>query len=337
MRAKFANTTLVIFGAGYIGGHLAEQAIAEGARVTALTRNPERAARLRSLGATVVVADLADTAWHTAAGLRGNADLVVDCVSGGGGLAGYRRSYLDGMCSILAWARATEQAGRLVYTGSTSVYPQGDGARVDETMPTATGDDAAAGAGAGTDVASAVLLETEREALRWPGAAGACVLRLAGIYGPQRHHLLGQLREAAASGAELSGGAEDHLNLIYRDDVCDAIRAAALAPAKTLAASAGAEAGGAVFNIADNAAPTRAELCAWLAQRLGLPELRFSGQPAPGRRRRTPDRIIVNALARRSLGWEPAHPTFREGYEAIFAEEARETHERTRKEYRKDT
>jgi nucleoside-diphosphate-sugar epimerase len=330
MRAKFANTTLVIFGAGYIGGRLAEQAIAEGGRVTALTRNPERAAHLRSLGATVVVADLADTAWHTAAGLRGNAGFVVDCASGGGDLACYRRSYLDGMGSILAWARATGQEGRLIYTGSTSVYPQGNGARVDETMPTSAATDAAAG----TDVASAILLETEREALRWPGAGGACVLRLAGIYGPGRHHLLGQLREAAASGAELSGGPDDHLNLIYRDDVCDAIRAAAAGGATGGEGGGGGDGtggtSGAVFNIADNAAPTRAELCGWLAQRLELPEPRFSGQPAPGRRRRTPDRIIVNALARRSLGWEPAHPDFRAGYEAIFAEEARETGESTR-------
>ncbi|WP_052362302.1 NAD-dependent epimerase/dehydratase family protein [Geminisphaera colitermitum] len=328
---KLAGKSVMIFGAGYIGSRLAAQACAAGARVVALTRNAERAAELAGLrvgeGVRVIRADLASSEWHdevasalAAAGGGGGEDVVVNCVSGGGmagGVHGYRRSYLEGMRSIVAWAHATGQRGRLVYTSSTSVYPQGDGVRVTESMPTATGADAADGAGAGTDVAGEVLLETEREALQgWPGG-GVCVLRLAGIYGPARHHLLGQLRAAVATGAELPGGADDHLNLIYRDDVCDAVWAAALA-------TAGGGGGGGcageqpVFNIADDAPPTRAELCGWLAERLGLPVPRFSGQPAAGRRRRTPDRLIVNERAKRVLGWAPRHPTFREGYEAIF-------------------
>ncbi|MGE4550770.1 MAG: NmrA family NAD(P)-binding protein [Opitutales bacterium] len=56
---------IVIFGCGYLGSELARKAIAKGLRVTALTRNPETAADLRSLGADLVVeAQLDDDAWH---------------------------------------------------------------------------------------------------------------------------------------------------------------------------------------------------------------------------------------------------------------------------------
>ena len=50
---------LVIFGCGYVGSAVARAARAAGARVEALTRNPEKAAALRASGlARVVVAEL---------------------------------------------------------------------------------------------------------------------------------------------------------------------------------------------------------------------------------------------------------------------------------------
>ena len=53
---------LVIFGCGYVGSEVARAAVGAGARVDALTRNPEKAAALRSLGlAKVVVAELSAT------------------------------------------------------------------------------------------------------------------------------------------------------------------------------------------------------------------------------------------------------------------------------------
>ena len=124
---------LVIFGCGYVGTALARAAVAAGAQVEALTRNPEKAAALRSLGlAKVVVAELSSADWY--AQIAGGADHVVNCVSsGGGGTEGYRQSYVAGMQSLLAWVgQGGAPAGTLVYTSSTAVYPQDGGTLVDE-------------------------------------------------------------------------------------------------------------------------------------------------------------------------------------------------------------
>ena len=87
--------------------------------------------------------------------------------------------------------------GTLVYTSSTSVYSQGGGVQVDETVPAT-----------GASERAQLLLDAEA---RLKSNAGACarwfVLRLAGIYGPGRHHLLEQVRAG-----EVSGTAEHHLN-----------------------------------------------------------------------------------------------------------------------------
>ena len=130
----FRSKQLVVFGAGYVGGELIRQALALGMQATALTRNPTRAAELSAVGAKTIGADLATGRWHGQ--LTGGADLVLDCVSaGGGGVDGYRRTYVDGLRSIFAWA-GTAPVGTFVYTSSTSVYPQTGGMKVTEDAPT---------------------------------------------------------------------------------------------------------------------------------------------------------------------------------------------------------
>ncbi len=284
----------MIFGCGYVGAEVARRAIGRGWRVTALTRNAAKAEALRAAGVETVVADLAGDAWH--ASIAGGADFVLNCVSsGGGGLDGYRRSYVAGMASVVAWAQARGAAGTMIYTGSTSVYPQGGGARVEETAAT---DGAGERAG--------ILLEAEN-LLRANG--GACarwfVLRLAGIYGPGRHHLIEQVRAG-----EIAGRGDHRLNLIHRDDIAGAIFAACEAPAVVTSG---------VFNLADDGAATKAEIVAWVAARLGVAAPRFTGEPAAGRREVTPDRVIVNAKAKAVLGWRPVYPSFREGYENLLS------------------
>ena len=287
---NFAGKHLVIFGCGYIGGEIARQAASRGLRVTALTRNEEKAAGLRALGVATVVADIAGDGWHAGVGA---ADLALNCVSsGGGGAEAYRHSYLAGIKSVLAWAGTLGAPETLVYTSSTSVYPQGGGERVDETSPAS-----------GRDERTAVLVETET-LLRASAVRRRVVLRLAGIYGPGRTHLLKQVQAG-----EVSGVGTHHLNLIHRDDVCSAIWAALGAPA-TLTDG--------VFNVADDGAATKAEITAWLATQLGLPAPRFTGEPAGGRAP-VPDRIVVNARLKAALGWNPRWPSFREGYANLLS------------------
>jgi nucleoside-diphosphate-sugar epimerase len=283
---------LVVFGCGYVGGEMVRQAVDCGLKVTALTRNAVTAESLRSAGVEVVVAELASEAWH--ARIAAGADFALNCVSsGGGGVEGYRRSYVEGMRSILAWARRG-RVGTLIYTGSTSVYPQDGGVVVDEESSTA-----------GSAETAQVLLEAETLLRNHAGACARwCILRLAGIYGPGRHRLLDQVRAG-----EVGGRAQDHLNLVHRDDVCTAIWAALLTPPGQKDA---------IFNVADDAAATRDEITSWLAARLGVPPPRFTNAPGAGRRAATPDRIIANARLKQILGWRPAFPSYREGYAALL-------------------
>jgi nucleoside-diphosphate-sugar epimerase len=295
--ASLANKRLVILGCGYVGTAVARQARAAGLKVEALTRNPARAAELVALDVRTVVDDLAAESWHGR--LAPGADWVLNCVSSGsGGPGGYRHSYIDGMRSLLAWARSGP-AGTLIYTSSTSVYSQDNGAVVDETAPTDSGDET-----------RRLLLEAE-ELLR--GESAACnrwfILRLAGIYGPGRHHLLDQVR---AGSGELAGSGAHHLNLAHRDDICAAILTAFTAPVAVRHE---------VFNVADDLPATKAAVASWLAERVGQPPPHFSGGASSRRRgfAAPPDRIVSNGKLKTMLGWKPAYPSYREGFAAILS------------------
>ena len=294
---SLANKRLVIFGCGYVGTAVARAAAAAGLRVEALTRNPARAADLAALGVGTVVGDLATAAWH--GGIVPGADFALDCVSsGGGGLEGYRRSYVEGMRSILKWARR-DPVGTLIYTSSTSVYPQDGGVEVDETAPT----DGAGEMGRLLLEAEVLLRESRGVCGRW------FILRLAGIYGPGRHHLLDQVRTGAAA---ITGAGDHHLNLAHRDDVCGAVMATLRAPASTADE---------IFNVADDGPAAKAEVVRWLAKRAGRPAPRFTGGAASARRgfASPPDRRISSAKLKTVLGWRPRYPTFREGFAPILA------------------
>lgn len=291
VHGNFSGKRAVIFGCGYIGGQVAREAVRRGMSVMALTRNAEKAAQLRADGIEVVVADLASDRWHRE--LRGEFDFALNAVSsGGGGIEGYRRSYLEGMNSILAWLRLSGGRLRLVYTSSTSVYPQDGGVRVDESAPVHARDER-----------SGVLIAAEEQLLR--SYANACVLRLAGIYGPARVNLVEQVRMGEASGSPAH-----HLNLIHRDDACAALWSAWAARPQSAHH---------VFNVVDDHPTPKGEVTAWLAAKLGVQPPKFTGAPAAGRRAVTPDRIVVNARLKTELSWAPRFPSFREGYETLLS------------------
>ncbi len=289
----FKGKRLVVLGCGDLGGAVARAAVARGAQVAALTRNPVAAAALRIDGVDAVEADLAEEGWHGR--IEGAPEWLVNCVSsGGGGIESYRRSYVAGMRSMAAWAARHGPAGTVVYTGSTSVYPQGEGAWVDETAPTG-----------GTERAT-LLLEAEDLLRR---AAGAWrrwfILRLAGLYGPGRHHLIEQVRTGVVAGT-----VGHRLNLVHRDDAAAAVLACLLAPP---------ELGSGIFNVADDGPAPKAEVAAWIAGQLGVPVPAFTGGAGSERRGVTPDRVIVNAAIKERLGWRPRYRTFREGYASFLS------------------
>lgn len=288
----FAGKQLVVLGCGYIGSEVCRQAVQREMQVTALTRNTDKAAALRAMDIRVVEADLAGDAWHEQ--MPVSPDFVLNCVSSGGvGVEGYRHSYLDGMKSVLAWARQSKP-GTFTYTGSTSVYPQDNGSLVDESSPTSSQNDR-----------SGLLIETENLLRSSEAFSRWIILRLAGIYGPGRHHVLDQIQ----AGQVLTGSASHRLNLAHRDDISAAIWAVFAAPSNMA---------NQVYNVADDAPATKGELAAWLARSLKLPAPQFDPTAVSARRRVVPDRIILNGKLKNDLGWQPKYPDYRKGYAAIL-------------------
>lgn len=291
---NFQDRRLVVFGAGYVGGAVARAAKMQGMAVTALTRNAAKAATLQAEGIDAIVADLADYGWHVA--MPEPVDFVLNAVSsGGGGVEGYRHSYVEGMKSVTTWA-AKARPSILVYTGSTSVYPQDGGVEVDEASPTDPANERAA-----------LLLEAEQLALAAANAGmRVFVLRLAGIYGPGRHHILDQIQ----AGEVLAGTGEHRLNLAHLEDICAAIMKCFDA-APTIA--------GGVFNVTDDLSVKKHELAAWVAARLDLPVPRFDPSLTGRRRGVMPDRVVLNRKLKKALGWRPRYPSYREGYETLLS------------------
>lgn len=289
----------MIFGCGYVGTALARTLIGQGVRVGALTRNLERAAELRELGlAEVLAADLDGAGWKKE--LVGNYDAAVNCVSSaGGGIDGYRKSYLEGQKRILEWAR-TQEIRSYVYTSSTSVYPQDGGIAVDEEADTTE-----------ASPTGQVLLESEKLIQAQAELYASCyVLRLAGIYGPERHYLLNQVREG---GGTIPGRGDYHMNMIHRDDIVAAVLAVI---------SCNPPSG--IYNICDDEPSTKETVLAYLAGQLGLPTPKFDPEDIPLRLQRRggrmPDRVILNHKAKAKLGWQPKYPSYREGYADLLRE-----------------
>ncbi|MFP4261351.1 MAG: NAD-dependent epimerase/dehydratase family protein [Opitutales bacterium] len=288
--------SVMIFGCGYIGAALAERLIESGVRVGALTRNPEQVKKLRAMGVhEVLQADVHETAWQEQ--IAGGYQAIVNCVSSaGGGLEGYRLSYLEGQKRILEWA-SVHPPQTYIYTSSSSVYPQDGGVLVDEEADTreapATGQ---------------VLLESERLLADAAIEQSWYVLRLAGIYGPGRHYLLDQLRKASGP---IPGRGDYSMNMIHRDDAVAAI---------LCALSGGAPSG--IYNICDNEPCLKEEVLGYLASQMGLPEPSFDPSRISERLKRRggrmPDRRITNRKARELLGWAPEYPSYRQGYGALL-------------------
>jgi nucleoside-diphosphate-sugar epimerase len=278
---------LLIAGCGDLGTELGLRALAAGHRVHGLRRRaellPDTFHRISAdLSADLAAdppplpSDIEVVAFTTAADSRD--------------VEAYRRAYVTAPGRLLD---ALEAAGstpqRVLFTSSTAVYGVDDGSEVDEDTPTEP-----------TSATGAVLVEAE-EAL-WARRPDAVSLRLAGVYGPGRNRLVGQVRDGRARRPDRPV----HTNRIHRDDAAAALLHLAAWPSTPATCYLGVD---------DEPAPL-GEVVAFLAAELGLPP------PPVGEvsRSRGGDKRCRNTRLRRT-GWVPAYPTYREGYRAVLAGE----------------
>ena len=281
---------VLIVGCGYVGLPLGAELARRGHTVFGLRRAADGAGELRAAGVTPVLGDV--TQPESLRALPGPFDWVVNTVSSAkGGADVYRAVYVEGTRNLLAWLAGTP-VRKFIYTSSTSVYGQTDGGEVTE--------ESAAKPQAET---GRLLVETENLLLaaarerKFP----AVVLRVAGIYGPERGHLFQQfLRDEA----RLSGDGSRLLNMIHRDDVVGAIIAAL-------------ERGepGRIYNVADDEPVSQLGFFAWLATQLGKPlPPGATAEESATRKRGVTHKRVSNRRLREELGCELKFPSFRDGY-----------------------
>jgi len=283
---------VLIVGCGYVGLPLGVELVKQGHEVFGLRRSAVAEADFNSAGINLLTADI--TKADQLARLPGGYDWVVNCVSSsGGGAEGYREVYLQGTRNLIEWLGAAPPK-KFVYTSSTSVYGQNDGSLVKESSPTEP-----------VVETGKVLVETERVLLdavrerKFP----AVILRLAGIYGPDRGHWF---KQYLSDEARIEGSGARLLNMIHRDDAVGVILAALKSGRP-----------GEVYNSVDDEPVSQLNFFQWLSGPLGkeLPPSAPEDAEA-GRKRGVTNKKVSNRRLKMELGYQFKYPTFRQGYTA---------------------
>jgi nucleoside-diphosphate-sugar epimerase len=241
----------------------------------------ESAARLSVKRYSIQVIDVSQSG--DVAKRAGTFDAVIHCVSSRGGDAeAYREIYLNGARHLLE----TFPKAKILFTSSTSVYAQRDGSWVTEESETKP-----------LRETSQILLDVEKFVLE----KGGIVVRLAGIYGPQRSALLSKFLNGTAT---IDPNNDRFVNQVHRDDIASAL---------FLLLNREAQESAQIYNVVDDEPILRSECYSWLAQRLNrpLPSIGKSEQP---RKRGDTDKRVSNSKLHQ-LGWTPNYPTFRDAME----------------------
>jgi nucleoside-diphosphate-sugar epimerase len=283
---------VLIIGCGYVGLPLGVELVRLGHEVFGVRRSASGDDQLAAAGIKPLAADITKPA--DLAQLPGPFDWVVNCVSSGkGGVDQYREVYLQGTRNLVEWLSAAPPK-KFVYTSSTSVYGQTDGSPVKETSPVEPVNDT-----------GRLLLDTEKALLdavqqkKFP----AVILRVAGIYGPERGHLFLQYLKDEA---RIPGQGARFINMIHRDDLVGVI-VAALKSGRP----------GEIYNAVDDEPVAQIHFFRWLSETLGkwMPPFADEAENAE-RKRGLTNKKVQNRKLKMELGHQFKYPNFRKGYTA---------------------
>jgi nucleoside-diphosphate-sugar epimerase len=131
----------------------------------------------------------------------------------------------------------------------------------------------------------------------------AVILRVAGIYGPDRGHWFKQFLK---NEAHIEGDGSRFLNMIHRDDLIGCI-IAALKNGRA----------GEIYNAADDEPVSQQHFFQWLAQALDKPLPPSEPEnPMENRKRGVTNKRVSNRKLKMELGHQFKYPNFRKGYSA---------------------
>lgn len=305
---------LFIAGAtGAIGRFLVPLLVNAGHKVVALTRAANRTSQLERMGAVPVIGNVYDTVSLTRLVAESEAELVIHQLTAFGTTDGdpYAetiRVRIDGTRSLLSAARAARVRRFIAQSISFMCSPSGSGL-TDEETPLYLDSPPAIRA-----LAEAVA-SLERQTLEADGMSGT-VLRYGWFYGPgTSYDPEGTIPTAIRKGTmPIAGAGAGTYSFINLQD-------AAAATLKALAHEARG-----IYNIVDDSPVRFSEWLPFAAKLLDA--------PAPGHvdealaRQKVGDlrvyymneqRGASNAKAKRALGWQPAFPSWRAGFEALYS------------------
>ena len=302
---------------GAIGRRLVPKLLEAGHEVTGMTRSEERAERLREAGAKTVVADVFDEDRVRSAMEEASPEAVVHQLTSLPDRLDFRDSSIydatnrvrsEGTRILIESARVAG-ARRMVAQSIAFVYaPQGDWVK-DEDAPVL--EDAPGAFGDGARVVS----EMERAVVGADGLEGL-VLRYGFFYGPGTYYASdgSSAEDVRRRRQPIVGKGTGTFSFIHVDDAADA----------TVAAVERGAPG--VYNVVDDEPAALSEWLPVYAEAIGAKKpMRvplWLAKLVAGKGVAlfaTQLRGASNAKAKRELGWEPRHPSWRQGFRESLA------------------
>ncbi|WP_146597665.1 NAD-dependent epimerase/dehydratase family protein [Novipirellula aureliae] len=287
------DSSVLIFGCGYLGQIYGRLATQTGGQVYATTRVTSRRRRLEEQGFQPVVADWTDRRSLKRLPKVGRVLVAVsydsDC-----GMSRYD-SQVGGFRNLLS---VIDDNVNVCYISTTGVYHQTDGRWVDERSPTRP-----------TRVGGKVHLEAESMLHRFRPNSAWTILRLAGIYGPDRVPRIASVVE----GRPIASDKDGFLNLIHVHDAARAVH------------STWENAKRRVYAVCDDQPMRRAEFYREIARQTHAPNPTFVPPSAESSRsqRSESNKRIWNRRLKNDLLNKLDYPTYREGLAQILAFESR--------------
>jgi nucleoside-diphosphate-sugar epimerase len=301
---------------GAIGRPLVTRLLAAGHEVSAMTRSPERAAALRGRGVEAVVCDAYDADGVHRAVTDARPEVVVHQLTDlpqkidprryAAAIAGTNRLRRETGPTFVRAARDSGARRLVVQSIAFALKSQGAWAH-DETAPLATDAPGAVG-----DAGQAVA-ELEETVTGAEGIEGV-ILRYGFFYGPGTAYGPGggTSEEIARRRFPVVGKGTGRFSFVHIDDAADAT---------VLALDRGAPG---IYHVTDDEPVAARDWIPAMAAVMGakpprrVPLWLVKLLVGPLALQFAESRGALNAKARHELGWTPAHPTYREGFPAVF-------------------
>jgi nucleoside-diphosphate-sugar epimerase len=300
-------------GTGAIGRVLIPLLVQAGHQIVALTRSPDRASLLEHLGAVPVVGDVYDRARLASLLSESKAEIVVQQLTAfgtkdGDPYAETMRVRTEGTRNLLSAARAARVRRFIAQSISFICSPSGSGVTDEETPLHLNGSPA-------VRAFAEAVASLERQTLEASGMAGT-VLRYGWFYGPGTSYdpegaIPSAIRKGGYPIVGVGAGTYSFINLSD----------AAAATVKVLSHEASG-----IYNIVDDSPIRLSEWLPLVAKLLNAPTPGHMDE-ATAREKLGDVRVYYmneqrgasNAKAKREFNWQPAFPSCRTGFEALYS------------------